>query len=80
MRVRSAGALLLGGSVFVVFVSAFSLTIVQNTVNGPSLAGAGTALWVGRTGEALFQALIILSGVFSILLLLAPEKPGGGNH
>jgi hypothetical protein len=36
----------------------------------PSATSAGTALWSGRTGEVILQGLIILSGVFSILLLL----------
>ena len=36
----------------------------------PAAAGAGSALWKGRTYEAVLQGVLVLAGVLSILLLL----------
>lgn len=37
-------------------------------------AGAGAALWTGRTFEVVLQGFIILAGVVSILLLLSSGR------
>jgi hypothetical protein len=42
----------------------------------PQVTTAGYVIWKGRTIEVVFQGIIILAGVVSILLLLGHDKSG----
>ncbi len=77
MRGREAGAAVLGIAFIAVIVAVLlpHFSILQPA--GPAAVPAGEALWTGRTGEVLYQGLIILAGVFTILLLLGRERSGG---
>jgi len=63
-----------------VFLALFIAFVVPGTPPWPAVTpaaqGAGTALWKGRTYEALLQGIIILAGVLSILLLLGLKQSG----
>ena len=77
MNARSAGILFLLATFLVISSAATAPVFTRVTPAIPVTAAAGTALWAGRTGEVLLQGLIILSGVFTILLLLGRDSSGG---
>jgi hypothetical protein len=79
VRIRESGALVVCGLFFVVLVLAVAPHFGGLTAAGVSGSQAGAALWTGRTEEVLFQGLIILAGVFSILLLLGRSSGGTGR-
>ena len=72
---------ILAGVLGVVFFGIFIATIVADVpswpVTLPQATGAGAAIWKERTIEVVFQGIIILAGVISILLLLGPDKSRG---
>jgi hypothetical protein len=73
MNARAACALLIGAGLFLLLCAAVAPSAAITgplPVVLPPEAGAGTALWDDRTCEAILQGFIILTGVFSILLLL----------
>lgn len=76
MNAKNACAVILG----ILFLLIFIALIVPNTLSWPAVPpvspGVGAALWQGRTYEALLQAMIILAGVLSILLLLGLKQSG----
>jgi len=76
---RGAGALFLAIAFLLLLAAAVAPVFGQLIPVPPEPATAGTALWDGRTVEVLLQGLIILTGVFSILLLLGPDPKGGGR-
>jgi hypothetical protein len=77
MNRQGAVACLLG----TVFFLVLAFVLLQNNVPWfqtlPGGTGIGDAIWRDRTFEIVFQGLIILSGVISILLLLGPDKTRG---
>lgn len=79
MRTGVSGALAVCGLFFIVMVLAVAPHFGGITAAGLSGSQAGAALWTGRTEEVLFQGLIILAGVFSILLLLGRSSGGTGR-
>ncbi len=80
MRRREAGAAVLGIAFIAVIVAVLLPHFSLIPPGVPATAPAGEALWTGRTGEVLYQGLVILAGVFTILLLLGKERSGGGER
>jgi len=76
MRAKTAGAIILGAAFLLLFLSAVLPATAAWPVALPP-AGPGGAMWNGRTFEVVIQGFLILAGVFSILLLLGPDRSRG---
>ena len=76
MKPKSVLSVVLG----VLFLSVFIFTMLSDMPIGPAtipqVTTAGYVIWKGRTIEVVFQGIIILAGVVSILLLLGHDKSG----
>jgi hypothetical protein len=76
MNAKSIYAIAIGTVFFLLFVTLVAPYHVPwpaaTTENSP----VGIALWEGRTYETVFQGVIILAGVFSILLLVRTGTTG----
>jgi hypothetical protein len=78
MKAKTAGAVVLGGLFLILFLSAVLPVAAAWTVFPFQTTGPGTAMWSGRTFEVVVQGFLILAGVFSILMLLGPDRSKGG--
>ncbi len=76
MNAKNTCAVILG----IIFLAVFIALAVPGARPLPAIppvpAGIGTALWKGRTFEALLQGMIVLAGVLAILLLLGRKQSG----
>jgi hypothetical protein len=76
MKPKSVLSVVLG----VLFLGVFIFTMLSDMPIGPAtipqVTTAGDVIWKGRTIEVVFQGIIILAGVVSILLLLGHDKSG----
>ncbi len=74
MKPKGVISVVLGVSFFCIFIITIVTDMPDLSATLPHIASAGTALWKDRTNEVVFQGIIILSGVVSILLLLGSDK------
>jgi hypothetical protein len=78
MNFRNVSAVLLILIFLILFYCILSPTPAFTVPGSPAtMTAVGTALWKGRTFEALLQGFIILAGVMSILLLLVVRNSKG---
>ncbi len=76
MNAKNACAGILGTVFLVIFIALVAPHVLSWPAVIPVSPDVGTALWNGRTYEALLQGMIILAGVLSILLLLGLKQSG----
>ncbi len=74
MNAKGIISVVLGVSFFCIFIITIVTDMPELSTAIPQITTAGAALWKDRTNEVVFQGIIILSGVISILLLLSPDK------
>lgn len=74
MKIKGVVSVVLGVSFFCIFIITLVTEMPDLSATLPHITSAGTALWKDRTNEVVFQGIIILSGVVSILLLLGSDK------
>jgi hypothetical protein len=74
MNAKGVISVVLGVSFFCIFIITVVTDMPELSAAIPPITTAGAALWKDRTNEVVFQGIIILSGVISILLLLSPDK------
>lgn len=78
MNRRAACAVVVGAVFLLSLVAVAAPAGLPWPAGPPTAGGVGEALWLGRSGEVLLQGLLLLAGVFAILMLIAPERPGSG--
>lgn len=77
MNRKSIFAAILSILFLLVFIAALARDMPSWSATVPQVTSAGAALWKGRTLEVVVLGFIILAGVFSILLLLGPDRSRG---
>ncbi len=74
MKTKGVISVVLGVSFFCIFIITIVTDMPDLSAVLPQITTPGTSLWKDRTNEVVFQGIIILSGVVSILLLLGSDK------
>jgi len=76
MNAKGMGALVLGTSFFILFVTLWIPYYSSWPAVTPVGTTAGSVIWGGRTFDTVFQGFILLAGVISILLLVRSNTAG----
>ncbi len=76
MNRRGVSAVVLGAVILLFLVAVIAPAGLPWPAGPPAATAVGESLWLGRSGEVLLQALLILSGVIAILLLIGPARSG----
>jgi hypothetical protein len=74
MNAKTACAFVMGAAFLLLVLATLAHSAGPWPAAIPPATAAGSALWKGRTFEAVLQGFIILAGVLSILLLLGSQK------
>jgi hypothetical protein len=78
MNAKTAFAIMLGALFLLLFITVLIPDAATWPETIPPNTASGIVMWKDRTFEVVFQGIIILAGVFSILLLLGSIKSRKG--
>jgi hypothetical protein len=78
MNAKTWFAIMLGAVFLLLFITVLVPAAPTWPITIPTNTAAGIVMWKDRTFEVIFQGFIILTGVFSILLLLGSIKSRKG--
>ena len=79
MNYRTPTGILLGALFIALFVLVLGPVVAGWPQAPPATTAVGEALWQGRTFEVTLQGIMILAGVMSVILLIGPRHPRGGQ-